>query len=318
MAKLDQAIYKIIFTCLKITPQDSCLILVDQSARKLGQLFFQRVCRSRADVALLEIKALSSRLAEPSPAVVNIMRQMSAILAITSPSLIHTSTLRTICHNGARVLCLPPLSEEILARSTNTDYEFIERNSRRIADLFSIGHEVRLRTPAGTSLVIPIKQNNGSANIGIVSEPGNFCLIPAGEASIIPDSDESEGTVVVDGTIPVIGIRIKEPVVIKIKAGYAYQITGGHEVEKLRQILKPYGKKARYLAEFGLGTNPHARLTGISIEDEKVLGTAHIALGSPTFEGAGFQNNAHLDFIIQKPTVTIDGHLIIEKGNLLV
>lgn len=317
MARLDKAIYKIFFECLKLTSRDSCLILVDETTSELGHLLFKRVKKSKSDVALLEIKSPSFRSVEPAPAIVNMMKQMSAILSFTGHSLVHSNALKHVCHNGSRVLCLFPISEECLTRTVNTNFEFIDKKSRKLSDLFSIGRRIRLTTDAGTDLTIPIARHKGSANTGIVSAPGLFCVLPSGEANVIPDLHGTKGVLVVDGSIPSIGI-LEKPIVIHIRDGYAYQIIGGEEVTRLRKILKPFGKQSRNIAEFGIGTNPKAILEGISIEDEKVLGTAHIALGNPEYEGGNQTGNIHLDLILQKPTVEIDRRVVVEQGKLLV
>jgi len=317
MALIDKAIYKIFSDCLKLTKGDSCLVLIDQFTRELGHLLFDRAKRNTVDVALLEIKPLTPRSPEPPPKVVNMMKQMSVVLSFTSRSLIHSNAVKQVCYNRSRVLFLTPLPEEFLARSINTNFEYIDKKSRRLADLFSIGRRIHLTTSGGTDIIIPIARHKGLANTGIVNEPGMFCVLPSGEACVTPDRNGTKGVLVIDGSIPSIGI-LKEHIIIKVKNGYAYKISGGKEVEKLRKILRPFGKKSRNIAEFGIGTNPNAVLSGISIEDEKVLGTAHIALGNPEFEGGSLKGNLHLDLVMQKPTVKIDGHTILENGKLVV
>jgi aminopeptidase len=317
MARLDKAIYKIFFECLKLTPVDSCLILVDESTSDLGHLFFEKAKKSKAEVALLKIKSPTPRSPEPAPPILNMMKQMSAILSFTGHSLIHANALKQLCHNGSRVLCLFPVSEECLARTVNANFDFIDKKSRKLSDLFSIGRRIRLTTDAGTDLTIPVARHKGSANTGIVSAPGMFCFLPSGEANVTPDRRGTKGVLVVDGSIPSIGI-LEQPVVIHIKEGYAYQITGGEQVTRLRKILKPFGKQSRNIAEFGIGTNPTAILSGISFEDEKALGTAHIALGNPEYEGGIQRKNIHLDLILQKPTVEIDQRVVAQNGNLLI
>lgn len=317
MAKLEKAIHKLFADCLKIVPGDSCLILVDEGTCQLGQMIFQNFPRIRAELALLETRPFNANRTEPPAAILNALKQMSAIVVFTSASLIHSNALKHLCHNGARVLCLEPISEEALGRAINTDYQFIELKSRRLADLFSIGHKIQVLTAAGTDLTIPIARHRGMANTGVVHEPGNFSLLPAGEAAITPDLHGTEGIIVVDGSIPALGL-LQHSIELKVKGGYAYQITGGEEVEKLRKILKPFGKLGRNIAEFGIGTNPHAILTGQSIEDEKVLGTAHFALGHHVYEGGRLKGKLHLDLIIKAPTVTIDGRIIMDAGKLLI
>lgn len=317
MPALDKAIYKLLFECLKLKPRDSFLILVDEATYEMGKLFFHRAHIGKIDAAILEIDSLDHRSPEPASAILNMIKQMSVVLAFTSFPLVHSNAIKNVCHNGARVMCLSQIDVEAFVRSINTDYDFIVRKSQRLADLFSIGKRIQVTTKEGTDLSIPIARHRGIANIGIVSEPGAFCTLPSGEARVTPDRRGTNGTLLIDGSIPAIGI-VKQPIVLHIKSGYAYQITGGKEALDLRKKLKPFGTPSRNIAEFGIGTNPRAILTGCSIEDEKVLGSAHIALGSPDFEGGSLQRNFHLDLVFQKPTVSLDGHLIIEKGNLLV
>jgi leucyl aminopeptidase (aminopeptidase T) len=117
----------------------------------------------------------------------------------------------------------------------------------------------------------------------------------------------------VDGSFPEIG-PLSKPVVLTIKAGSIKRLTGGKEAEKLRQWLRIFGRQSKTVAEVGIGTNPNAVVTGCTLEDEKALGTAHVAFGnSLSFDGKGTVD-CHLDGIILKPTLTIDGKVIIEKG----
>jgi leucyl aminopeptidase (aminopeptidase T) len=44
------------------------------------------------------------------------------------------------------------------------------------------------------------------------------------------------------------------------------------------RLLQSHGEKATNLAELGVGTNDRATLTGNVLEDQKILGTVHVAL----------------------------------------
>ena len=54
------------------------------------------------------------------------------------------------------------------------------------------------------------------------------------------------------------------------------------------------------------------------IQDEKVLGTIHIALGNNVSMGGNVNVPLHLDGVIKKPTVYLDGKLLMKDGKLLV
>jgi leucyl aminopeptidase (aminopeptidase T) len=81
---------------------------------------------------------------------------------------------------------------------------------------------------------------------------------------------------------------------------------------------QPNGEWARVIGEFGIGTNPKARLLGNIMTDEKVLGTVHIALGRNEMWGGNNAAPTHLDGVIRQPTVRIDGELLIDDGRHLV
>jgi leucyl aminopeptidase (aminopeptidase T) len=66
----------------------------------------------------------------------------------------------------------------------------------------------------------------------------------------------------------------------------------------------------RTIAEFGIGTNKKARLTGNVLEDEKVFGTVHIAFGSNKSFGGVTEAGVHIDCVIKDPVVFIDGERV--------
>jgi len=317
MTILDKALHKTIYDCLVLQPNESCLILIDKAAQRMGRLLFEKCQQEKFCAALVEIPPVERNSYEPESFVAGLLKQMPVIISATATSLVHSNALKQVCHNGSRVLCFIATAEDVFSRAVNTDFEFIDLKSRRLADLFSIGKEAHLTTPAGTDIMLPITRHKGYANTGIVDHPGKFCLLPAGEASITPDRLGANGKIVVDGSIPVLGL-IDKPIIIKVRDGYAYNITGGVEAQQLRKLLKPFGRAGKNVAEFGLGTNPRAELTGASMEDEKVLGTAHIALGNPEFEGGSLKGQLHLDLILRRPTVKIDGHIVVENGRIVV
>ena len=62
--------------------------------------------------------------------------------------------------------------------------------------------------------------------------------------------------------------------------GYAAEISGGEEADRLVALLGGHNIDARNVAEFGIGTNDKAIISGLILEDEKVMGTIHIAFGA--------------------------------------
>jgi leucyl aminopeptidase (aminopeptidase T) len=83
-------------------------------------------------------------------------------------------------------------------------------------------------------------------------------------------------------------------------------------------MLEPHGREAYNIAELGIGTNDKAIISGKILEDEKILGTVHLALGDNKSMGGAVGVSSHLDGLILKPSVWIDGERIMEDGKLLI
>jgi len=103
---------------------------------------------------------------------------------------------------------------------------------------------------------------------------------------------------------------------LRWKNRYAKSIKEGSEANKLVEVLKSVGLKEvlNFPAEFGIGCNPAAKITGIVLEDEKVYGRVHLAFGdNSTFRGK-MKAGVHIDGVILKPTVIVYGKVVIEEG----
>jgi leucyl aminopeptidase (aminopeptidase T) len=93
--------------------------------------------------------------------------------------------------------------------------------------------------------------------------------------------------------------------------GEIIEISGGQAARVFERTLKEYGDEGVwYLGEFAVGTNPLALTTGACQEDKHALGTLHFSPGG----GALNKSKLHLDGVIIKPTLTIDGKVVIDNG----
>ena len=86
----------------------------------------------------------------------------------------------------------------------------------------------------------------------------------------------------------------------------------------LLEALDSGGEHGRSLAELGIGTNPAAMLTGNVLEDEKVIGTAHLAFGTSAGMGGVDVASVHIDGVVLRPTLELDGACLLDDGRLLV
>jgi leucyl aminopeptidase (aminopeptidase T) len=83
-------------------------------------------------------------------------------------------------------------------------------------------------------------------------------------------------------------------------------------------LLTEAGEGGTNLAELGIGTNDGARLTGKVLEDEKILGTVHIAFGASAGIGGTVSVPIHLDVVILEPTLEIGSERVLDAGRFLL
>ena len=318
MGRLEKAVHVAVHTCLNIRRGEQVVVVADDPKARLGQLFYQAASHaSHRNAVFVQIPELRPHRIEIPTSLPELFAAADVLILLTSVSLSHTDARRRACRRGTRAVSLPGITAETLARAVDVDYDFIVERSRRLADIFSIGSRMHVTTPAGTDLQLQIRRRRGYADTGLVHEAGQFSNLPAGEASVSPQEDKAEGIVVIESGM---GLQPGEgkTITMRVRAGRAARIEGGEEAHRLSRLLSSYGPAARVLAEFGVGTNPRARVVGLTLEDEKALGTAHVALGNNVSFGGKNNVGIHVDGIMLKPTVEIDDRLIIKDGEFVL
>jgi aminopeptidase len=305
--------------CLKLQRDESLLIVTDTKLREIGEALREAALQLGNDPVLIQTEVRSRDGEEPPEPVPSAMAGSRVVVAPTARSLTHTAARRDACAAGARVATMPGILRETMIRCLNADYYAIAERTKRATDLLTAGKLLRVTTAAGTDITLPIEGIGAIASTGLIHEPGGFGNLPSGEAYLMPVEGSSAGVFVVDGSMAGIGaLDAGEAITIRVEKGSAVEISGGAQAAALRAKLEPLGARAFNVAEFGIGTNDAARITGSILEDEKVMGTIHIALGNNISMGGTVDVPVHLDGIVKSPTVELDGRLIMENGTLLI
>lgn len=303
--------------CMGARPGERVLVITDEPLRAIG-FALQRAARDLGhEVLLVDILPRKSNGEEPPPEVAELMTRADIVLCPTSKSLTHTDSRRAASLAGARVATLPGVTEAIMVRCMNANYEEIAARTYRLCALLEHTNVVRVTAPAGTDITMPVTGREAHASSGLFREKGQSGNLPTGEAYLAPLEGQSNGVVVVDGSMAGVGM-VSQPLRIVVEQGYATEISGGPEAQALIALLEPHGQDARTVAEFGIGTNDKAMLTGVILEDEKVMGTIHIAFGDNKSMGGSVRVASHLDGLITRPTVWFDGTMVMKDGRLLV
>lgn len=317
MQDLSAAARIAVTECMGVKKGESVLIVADEPTVLVARELWQAAIDAGAEAVYMEMTPRLNDGVEPPDTIAEAMVFADVVLAATSRSLSHTDARKEASKAGARIASLPGITADMMQRTLKADYQQIAAVSETFAKALTGGSEARLTTPAGTDLTLSLVGREGHPDTGINHMPGAFSNLPAGEAYIAPLEGTTQGILVIDGAMSGVGV-VEQPIRMVVEKGFVTKIEGGDEAAKLDQLLAGYGKLAYNIAELGIGTNDKARLTGNVLEDEKVKGTVHVAVGNNTGFGGTIQVPVHLDGILTKPTLTIDGKVIIRDGEHLI
>jgi leucyl aminopeptidase (aminopeptidase T) len=313
---LEAAVRAVVRDCLGVSDGEQVLVVCNPATQSLGELMRAEAAAAGGDATLAVIAERASHAAEPPVPVAAAMAAADVVLGPTVQSLSHTAARKAASEAGARIATLPGVTEEMLARVMSADMAGLRRKGRAIADTLDRGSEARITCPNGSDLRLGLEGRTAIPDAGELAEPGAFGNLPCGEGFISPADGTGEGALVIDGSIAGIG-RVDEPVTLTVAGGYLTAASGPQGEQLMQQLTAP-GRDGTSVAELGIGTNEKAILTGNILEDEKILGTAHVAFGASAAIGGTVQVPVHQDCVVMQPTVAIDGEPIVRAGELLV
>ncbi len=313
---LDRAVSTLIRDCLDLSPSEELLVVCNPITEDLGALLRIHAQGEGCEATLAVISERDSHAAEPSRAVAAAMLAVDAIAAPTIQSISHTEARRAATEAGVRIASMPGVTEEMLGRVMGADLQVLRKRGTSIGRALGVGAEARITCPHGSDLRIGLEDRTAIVDAGALNMRGAFGNIPCGEAFIAPVEGSAEGTLVVDGSIATIG-RLDDPIELTVRGGHLTEATGV-EGAQLLELLSEHGADGTNVAELGIGTNESAILTGNILEDEKILGSAHVAFGASAAIGGTVQVPVHLDCVVLRPTVEVDGATLVTAGELVV
>lgn len=299
-----------------LQPHETLLVITDENKREIGMALHQAGLELGKESMLIEMKAREINGQEPPQAVAEMMKLVDVVICPTTKSLTHTDARRNAVKEGVRVGTMPNINVDTMARCLNADYDKIIGLTHYIAKKLEGVETIRVVTEKGTDITMPVKGRKILPSTGVLREKGQSGNLPSGEVYLAPWEDQTNGTIVIDGSMAGLGL-IEQPITVIVEDGYAVEVSGGQQARQLKELFDKSGKEARAIAEFGIGTNYKAKLTGVILEDEKVFGTIHIAFGNNLTMGGRISVNSHMDGLVTEPDVYFDGELIMKKGKMV-
>jgi leucyl aminopeptidase (aminopeptidase T) len=315
-AELDRAVKTVVRQCMGISPGEDVLVVCNPVTEEIGALMRIEAQGDGADATLAVISERDSAAAEPPRAVAAAMAAADVVLAPTIQSISHTAARKVATDAGVRIGSLPGVTEEMLGRLMTADLQELRRRGWAVTTALNRSSEARITCENGSDLRIGLEGRLGIVDAGELGNRGAFGNLPCGEGFIAPVEGTSNGTLVIDGSIAGVGL-LESPVELKVRDGHLVEASG-EDGAKLLELLTAHGEDGTNVAELGIGTNEEALLTGNILEDEKILGSCHVAFGASAAIGGTVQVPVHLDCVVLEPTVEIDGETIASGGDLLV
>jgi leucyl aminopeptidase (aminopeptidase T) len=313
MADLGPAVRAVVHDCLAIRPGESVLVISDPPLLTLGQAFREAAKEAGADAVLALMDEREMDGAEPPRSVAGALEACDVFIAPTTRSLSHTAARKRANDRGARGATMPGVNEDMLARVMAIDFDTMAARSDAVAVLLDRAGEALVTCPRGSDLRLNLQDRPGRPDDGRLTEPGTFGNLPCGESFIAPLS--GEGTIVAASLAP-LGLS-DQPAVLTVRDGHIVGAEGGLGSEFLA-LLQGHGEKGTNLAELGVGTNDRAQLTGHVLEDEKILGTVHVAFGASAGIGGNVSVPIHLDVVVTEATLVVDGQTVLDAGRYVL
>jgi len=254
------------------------------------------------------------------PVVAAAMKAAELVIAPCRQNVAHTQARREAQQAGVKVMVLPESDSDdfFLAAGWSADFTALRPQIDALADAFTRARTARVWSTAGTDITMSLEGRRGRSLNGFVNTEdisAGYCL----EASIAPVEGTAEGRIVVNGSIPGVGLVGDTPVEIRFERGLAVSVEGGQVGSRFRDLLAGFNDPNVYnLGELGVGMNPMCALDGTMLSDESVYGGFQLALGTSAYIGGTCKAAAHYDTIVVDAVLELDGRRVFEGTRLLL
>ncbi|MCG2709501.1 MAG: hypothetical protein L6246_04160, partial [Thermodesulfovibrionales bacterium] len=152
-------------------------------AMAFGETTFNELKAQKLLAPLIKKKADDSDMRRAEEIITrNKKYAVNAVIALSNYSTSHTrfrDLLTRICKT--RYASMPLFDAAMLEGAMNVNWRLIDRRTRGIARIVNKAEAVEIKTPNGTSISFSKKGRKAESDTGILTAPGAFGNLPAGE-----------------------------------------------------------------------------------------------------------------------------------------
>lgn len=271
--------------------------------------------------ALLAKRAADEQVARAGEIVLSGRESVAdVVIAMSNNSTSHTRFRSLLNLAGARFASLPHFDPEMFFSSMRVDWTLLAQRTKLLAERINRAVEITVETGNGTRMRFGKKGRVAAGDDGLLTKPGSFGNLPAGEVYLAPREGTSEGVMVLEYA-PM--RKLASPLELVVKDGKVADIRGDEPYRRVLEEKFAQSDLNRNIAELGIGTNDRATRPDNILEAEKILGTIHIALGDNSGFGGTVSTPFHEDYVFYGPTLAALGEngakdVLLADGNLLI
>jgi leucyl aminopeptidase (aminopeptidase T) len=315
---------------MAVRKDEKVLVLTDRPTREVGEALSnaaEKISNAKAQLFVLEdytnrpAKELPKTILDAIPGA-NVTfyaaESMPGELAIRGPF------IRTAI-KYARHAHMPSITKELMETGMCADYHRISELTKKVDQSVTGCKSARVTNKSGTDLTVQFHPEwRWKISDGLYPEKGMWGNLPDGE--IFTAAYKANGIMVIDELgdwfSPKYGVISDTPVTLRVSDSRIDFSSVTCKNAELRKDFIEYVKadpNGNRLGEFAIGTNIFLdHLTGNLLQDEK-FPSVHCAFGDPYPEetGADWHAKTHVDGILLKCNIWIDGNQIMNEGKHL-
>ncbi|MEK6711533.1 MAG: leucyl aminopeptidase [Nitrospinota bacterium] len=318
---LARGAHKLAADLARVRPGEEVLVVTEYGMTSIAERVARAASALGGRVVTAIVPPFRGQGEDFPPGVAAAMREAAVLFMPLAVSMSHTPAVHEARRRGARAIMMSDWTDEMFASPALVETDFAAQAVvvRRLGAILSGGRRFRLTTPRGTDL--RFESGGRRANeLTDIPGPGEIAPVPTIEVNFAPLEGTAEGTLVVDASIPFLGVGpLREPIALRVERGFVTKVEGGGEQgRRFEAGVSAHGDPNCWnVAEFGIGLNPNARITGRALMDEGVMNTAHVAIGTSRMLGGAVTAAAHYDMVFWEPTLEIDGKIVYRGDKIL-
>lgn len=322
--KMFSAANKAMLEVYEVSEKDKVLILTDVHSRTIANAFRDACAKIGCEEETYNIDESKRPLKEPPEELLKKLPGKSVVLNILKAFpeeisfrikwifKVEEGRYRKLGH-------MPGITEDMMLRSVDVDYNQMKSTADSLLDALNNVDKIHITTDEGTDLILGVKDRPFVGDVGV--KQSLECNLPCGEVFCAPLETEADGVILFNASIGDIGL-LEDPLKVHLVKGKITKLeSDDKELMKRISELQGVDEDSKVIGELGIGVNPGAVITGNMLEDEKTLGTAHIAFGNnEDFPGGGKnKSKIHRDYLFYRPTIEVtyldnSKRYIIKKG----